>query len=55
MATDSLLSHAALAKNTLPAKVHRPYLFAALPVSAHTRAILEHYTFTKTLSCLPLR
>lgn len=55
VSTDSLLRHAALAQNTLPAKIHRPYLFAALPVAARARAILEHYTFIKTLSCLPLR
>lgn len=55
VATDSLLRHVALAQNTLPAKIHRPYLFAALPIAARAQAILEHYTFIQTLPSLPLR
>ncbi|WP_257720384.1 VirK/YbjX family protein [Candidatus Sodalis pierantonius] len=55
VATDSLLHHVALAQNTLPAKIHRPYLFAALPVATRAQAILEHYTFIQTLPSLPLR
>ncbi|WP_099706261.1 MULTISPECIES: VirK/YbjX family protein [unclassified Erwinia] len=42
-------------QNTLPGKIHRPYLYLSLPVQARSEAIISHYDFASRLPLASLR
>lgn len=55
IATEPVLREILSVQHSLPSKIHRPYLYGGMPVSARAQAILDHYNFAKNLPFPRLR
>ncbi|MEM6162540.1 VirK/YbjX family protein [Erwinia sp. P6884] len=55
LATEPVLREILPLQPSLPSKIHRPYLYGGMPVSARAQAILDHYDFAKNLPAAGLR
>ncbi|WP_428944942.1 VirK/YbjX family protein [Pantoea sp. FN060301] len=55
LATEPVLREILPIQHSLPSKIHRPYLYGGMPVSARAQAILDHYAFAKNLPAAGLR
>ncbi|OON41673.1 virulence protein [Izhakiella australiensis] len=55
IAADSVMRDMLALQDTLPSKIHRPYLYLSMPMLARSEAIISHYDFASRLALPTLR